>query len=136
MFSFFLQPLAVAAEPTVVVESERPAVTPDITKVDSIEDGFGYFRLLWEKTVEWFRSEQENLLELAIGIAVTIIVAFLIRWLFRALLPKELSGQLEKVGKKPCRIRGTLYTRNDSTDEYPQQLTIHEIRPLQRKTAR
>ena len=54
----------------------------------------------------------------------------------RALLPKELSGQLEKVGKKPCRIRGTLYTRNDSTDEYPQQLTIHEIRPLQRKTAR
>ncbi len=90
MFSFFLQPLAVAAEPTVVVESEGPAVTPDITKVDSIEDGFGYFRLLWEKTVAWFRSEQENLLELAIGIAVTIIVAFLIRWLFRALLPKLL----------------------------------------------
>ena len=90
MFSFFLQPLAVAAEPTVVVESEGPAVTPDITKVDSIEDGFGYFRLLWEKTVAWFRSEQENLLELAIGIAVTIIVAFLVRWLFRALLPKLL----------------------------------------------
>ena len=67
-----------------------PAVTPDITKVDSIEDGFGYFRLLWEKTVAWFRSEQENLLELAIGIAVTIIVAFLVRWLFRALLPKLL----------------------------------------------
>ena len=91
MFSFFLQPLAVAAEPTVVVESEGPAVTPDITKVDSIEDGFGYFRILWEKTVEWFRSEQENLLELAIGIAVTIIVAFLVRWLFRALLPKLIA---------------------------------------------
>lgn len=98
MFSLFSLPFAagdaaeaaaaaVAAEPEV---EAVPPVTPDITKVDSIEDGFGFFRLLWDHTTEWFLREQENLLFMAIGVAVTLVAAFLVRWLFLALLPRAL----------------------------------------------
>lgn len=85
MFSLFSLPFATADVPA---EPEVPPVTPDITKVDSIEDGFGFFRLLWEDAVEWFQEERGNLLMMAIGIAVTLVLAFAIRWLFLSLLPK------------------------------------------------
>lgn len=80
MFSLFMHHFAAVAEPMI------PAEEPDITKIDSIEDGFGFFRTLGHNSAEWFQREQQNLLAMAIGIGVTLVTVFLVRWFFRAVL--------------------------------------------------
>ena len=80
MFSLSSHIFATAAEPPV------PAAKPDITKIDSIEDGLGLFRSLGHHAMEWFQREQQNLLSMAIGIGVTLVTVFLVRWFFRAVL--------------------------------------------------
>ena len=80
MFSLFMHHFAAVAEPMI------PAEEPDITKIDSIEDGFGFFRTLGHNSAEWFQREQQNLFAMAIGIGVTLVTVFLVRWFFRAVL--------------------------------------------------
>lgn len=77
MFSLFMHHFAAVAEPMI------PAEEPDITKIDSIEDGFGFFRTLGHNSAEWFQREQQNLFAMAIGIGVTLVTVFLVRWFFR-----------------------------------------------------
>ncbi len=54
----------------------------------------------------------------------------------RALLPETLIPRLEETGKSPGRFRGKLHTRSEAHEDYPQQLTIEELLPPQRKPAR
>lgn len=102
MFSLFMHHFAAVAEPMI------PAEEPDITKIDSIEDGFGFFRTLGHNSAEWFQREQQNLFAMAIGIGVTLVTVFLVRWFFRAVLlritrklPSELPTHIvEQLGAR------------------------------------
>lgn len=69
-----------------VAKPEIPAGTEKIAKIDSIEDGFGFFQSLGSSSADWFHHEERHLLAMAIGICVTLLAVFFVRWFFRSVL--------------------------------------------------
>lgn len=69
----------------------------EIAKIDSIEDSFGYFHSLGRDIANWFAREEYHLLWLGIGVVVTLLVMFAVRWFLLCGLRRiaaRTSGQL------------------------------------------